>query len=76
VYAELLEQYQGVRPRNISIMLGDGRTLTFRYHDFAYYYATIKQRFEAYVTCSPATSQAAPCPACQLCTWRALYQAQ
>jgi len=76
VYSDLLETSQGIRPHTMSLVLGDGRKIGFRYNDFAYYSATIKQRFEAYVDVPPATSEPEPCPFCQLCKWRELCQEQ
>jgi predicted RecB family nuclease len=76
VYSDLLETAQGARPHRMALVLGDGRTLSFRYNDFAYYYTTIKQRFAAYVASPPAISKAEPCPFCRLCKWRQVCQAQ
>jgi uncharacterized protein len=76
VYSDLLETSQGSRPHTMSLMLGDGRKIGFRYNDFAYYYATIKERFKAYVDSPPSTSRPEPCPFCQLCKWRELCHAQ
>lgn len=76
VYSDLLETAQGARPHSMSLVLGEGRKSTFRYNDFAYYYATIKQRFAAYAVYPPDTSKAEPCSFCTLCKWRELCQAQ
>ncbi|MGE0682937.1 MAG: TM0106 family RecB-like putative nuclease, partial [Candidatus Binatia bacterium] len=44
-YADLLETIQGVRPRHISLILGDGTRPSFRTDDYSYYYRRLKAAF-------------------------------
>jgi predicted RecB family nuclease len=76
VYADLLAQYQSVRPYAVHLVLGDGREVGFRTVDFWYYYTNVKQRFEAYVASPPHTSAPEPCAFCGQCQWRSLCEAQ
>ena len=76
VYSELLQQVQGMRPHGMSLVLGDNSQLDFRFDDFAFYYATIKRRFEEYVAVPPALSRPEPCHHCSMCKWRDLCSEQ
>ena len=44
-YAEMLEREQGVRPRNVAIVLGNQEIVTLRVEDYAAYYASLKSAF-------------------------------
>jgi predicted RecB family nuclease len=76
VYSELLQQVQGVRPHDMSLVLGDRSELSLRFDDFAFYFSTIKHRFEEYITASPANSRPEPCQYCDMCKWRGLCDEQ
>ncbi len=45
VYAEMLEQLQGVRPKNIVVALGSGVQERLVTEEYFYYYRSLKQRF-------------------------------
>lgn len=44
-YAEMLEQIQDVRPKFVSVVLGDRKVEPFRVEDYFYYYKNLKRRF-------------------------------
>jgi predicted RecB family nuclease len=61
-YVEQLERIQGVRPREMRIVLGGSarETATLRVDDYFAYYLMAKQRFEAVVLGTPAQPVIAP----------------
>ena len=84
-YVEQLERVQGVRPRNMHVVLGGSarETATLRVDDYMAYYRAAKQRFELEVLGSdsaPAAGAAYPPPAtypepvdhCDVCRWSEL----
>lgn len=44
-YAEMLETIQGIRPKKITVALGNGENKVLRTHDYFYYYQSLKQAF-------------------------------
>ena len=46
VYADLLEQVQGVPPEILTVVTGDGQAHDHRYADFAAFHRLVKARFE------------------------------
>ena len=44
-YTEMLEAIQGVRPKNITVALGNGEVVVLRTNDYFYYYQSLKQSF-------------------------------
>lgn len=44
-YAEMLESIQGVRPKNITVVLGDGEKRTLRTNDYFQYFLGLKDSF-------------------------------
>ena len=44
-YAEMLEQIQGVRPKNIVVALGNGNNETLNTENYFYYYLSLKEQF-------------------------------
>jgi predicted RecB family nuclease len=78
VYSDRLEQLQGVRPRDVHVVTGDGRTNTLRLNDYAAYYRAVRGRFEREVFGAdhatprdPATAGTYPDPVdhCRVCAW-------
>jgi RecB family nuclease, putative, TM0106 family len=76
VYADLLTDVQGVRPKQMHLVLGDRRQVSFKVDDLAYYYQHAKRRFETFVKNPPADSYPEPCEYCQFCHWKDLCSAQ
>ncbi|MBF0400372.1 MAG: TM0106 family RecB-like putative nuclease [Magnetococcales bacterium] len=72
LYSELLQHVQGIRPRGMSLVLGDQSDLHLRFDDFAFYHAIVRRRFEEYVIAPPTDSRPEPCGFCELCKWRNL----
>lgn len=70
VYADLLNHMQSNRPHLMTLIMGDKQEEVFRYEDFAYYYASIKQTFEDAISILPEHSKPEPCGACSMCKWR------
>ena len=70
VYNDLLEQLQGLRPRQIHIYLGNETLESFKADDFFYYYHHAKTRFEQFVASPPADSYPEPCQFCTFCQWK------
>lgn len=44
-YAEMLEEIQGTRPKNLRIILGNGEMRSFKTDDYYYYYLKVKESF-------------------------------
>ena len=61
---------QGVTPRDMHLVLGDGSWETLRLSDVAYYWRRAQARFKADLADPLANSQPEPVPACPLCPWR------
>lgn len=76
-YSELLSELQGLRPRSMHIVLGDGSELNFRFDQYREYYHTLKDRFldrmsrDGIDNPYPET-----CEHCSLCHWRGLCEAK
>ncbi|MGH7448095.1 MAG: TM0106 family RecB-like putative nuclease, partial [Longimicrobiales bacterium] len=75
LYADLLEQVQGVSPEHVHIALGgpEPRTETFRVADYAAYFRSIRRRFLDHISTSGAPLPVAPEPVehCGICAWDA-----
>jgi uncharacterized protein len=78
VYSDRLEQLQGVRPRDVHVVTGDGRTNTLRLDDYAAYYRAVRRRFEREVfgdddstPRDPVVAGTYPDPVdhCRVCAW-------
>jgi len=76
VYADLLSDVQGQKPRNMYLILGDGTQVKLKVDDFFYYYQHAKKRFESFVAAPVANSYPEPCQHCQFCSWRDMCSAQ
>lgn len=77
-YSEYLARLQEIRPKNMHLVLGDGKQHSFDVDDFFFYYLNVKQRFEAFqqepgIAADPATTPVpSPCAHCDFCNWSAL----
>lgn len=69
LYADLLADLQGVVPRFVHVVLGDGRRESFETRDFAAYTRRLRTRLEGFVK-APKPTRPEPVPACALCRWR------
>jgi len=70
VYTDLLADLQGVRPKQMHLVLGDQRLASFKADDFFYYYLHARRRFEAFAAHPPADSYPDPCQYCKFCKWQ------
>jgi predicted RecB family nuclease len=71
VYADRLEQLQGVAPETMHVVTGDGTRHPHRVADYAAYYRRIKAGFEARVFGDAARPVTYPEPVehCKVCRW-------
>jgi predicted RecB family nuclease len=72
LYSEMLAEIQGVMPKHIHVVLGDGRKETFVLANYLRYYRQIKKRFLAWVTQQERVSYPERRDRCDLCRWRNL----
>jgi uncharacterized protein len=79
-YSDLVARAQGVAPRQMHVVLGDGTERKFRVADYAYYLEALRTRFLAAVAgLLDATREApypVPCEHCDLCHWSERCQQQ
>ncbi|RVU47657.1 TM0106 family RecB-like putative nuclease [Rubrivivax rivuli] len=72
-YSDLVAKAQGVAPRQMHVVLGDGTERNFRVADYAHYLESLRTRFLAAIEgLLGATRQApypVPCEHCDLCHW-------
>jgi uncharacterized protein len=74
-YSEHVARVQGVAPRRMHVILGDGRTESFEVAEFAAHYRAVKARF---LSSMERAAETAPYPVlhCDLCSFQALCDAQ
>lgn len=71
VYSDLLRSAQGIEPRHMSVVLGDGRTETLRTEEFAPYMRLASQRLEAFLASDEVRNTTPePCAHCANCRWQ------
>jgi predicted RecB family nuclease len=76
-YSELLAELQGLRPRFMHLVLGDGSELNFRFDQYREYYHALKDRFLDQITHDGIdNSYPEMCDHCSLCHWRELCEAK
>jgi predicted RecB family nuclease len=72
LYADLLEQIQGVAPEHVHIELGgpEPRRVSFRVAEYAAYYRSVRRRFLDLMQADPPIAAAAePVEHCRICAW-------
>lgn len=69
-YADLLEQAQGRAPERLHLYFGDGSERSYRSADYRAYFATLRQRYLAFVEQGEQATYPDPVPRCGLCHWR------
>ena len=69
-YSRQLERLQGVAPRSLHVVLGDGSVESFLYAEIAAYLAALRERFVAAVDNGLDDTEADPVAACRYCDWR------
>ena len=75
-YSLLLERAQGVAPKNMHVVLGDGTEACFRCLDYAKYVECLIQRFMARVQGEAIATYPVPCEKCDQCKWADLCEAR
>ena len=70
LYSELLAEVQGIMPRHMYVVLGDGRKETFIVADYLRYYRQLKQRFLTWTSKTVRESYPEKCDRCGMCRWR------
>lgn len=72
-YSDLVAKAQGVGPRQMHVVLGDGTERNFRVADYAHYLESLRARFLAAVEGFAGATRKAPypvpCDHCDLCHW-------
>lgn len=67
-YSEHLERIQGTAPEHIHLILGDGRTETYRRAEFDAYYRSVRDQFVREAL-PGADTYPMPCAHCAVCSW-------
>ena len=75
-YGDLLAEVQGVEPRMMHLILGDGSECSFRVANYSRYFHQVRDRFLAYAGAHPNSSYPERCDHCELCLWRDLCAEQ
>lgn len=69
IYSELLAREQGIDPRDMHVVLGNGTIATVRVDAVIHYFNFAKERFLGFVRRPPARSIGTPCGHCAFCRW-------
>jgi len=70
VYAALLDRIQELEPRELVVLLGDGRRDAYRTDDFAAYVRRIRAYAEKTIAADLANTYPLPCGHCGICDYR------
>jgi uncharacterized protein len=76
LYSEMLAEVQGVVPRHMYVVLGDGRKETYIVADYLRYYRQLKQRFLNWTSQVARQSYPEKSDRCGMCRWRDLCAEQ
>lgn len=76
LYSEMVSEIQGIMPRHMYVVLGDGRKETFLVADYLRYYRQLKQRFLEWTNLGVRDSHPERCDGCAMCRWRNLCALQ
>jgi uncharacterized protein len=71
-YSALLADVQGVEPKMMHLVLGDGTERNFRFADYSRYFRQVRDRFLGFVARHPNETYPERCQHCPLCSWRDL----
>ena len=69
VYSALVGREQGILPRSIHVVLGNGTVASLSLADFFHYFHIARGRFEALCAAPPPSSSGEPCGHCGYCRW-------
>ena len=76
LYSEMLAEVQGVMPKHMHVVLGDGRRETFVVDDYLRYFRRLKGRFLKWVDEARQATYPEHCDRCGNCRWRDLCAGQ
>lgn len=68
-YAALIEKVQGVPPKHLELILGDGTQASLRHEEFRSYFDWMRSRFMGVMVSGPIESYPEPVAHCELCDW-------
>jgi predicted RecB family nuclease len=71
-YSALLADAQGIEPKMMHLLLGDGSERNFRVANYSRYFRQMRERLLAFVAGQPNATYPARCPHCPVCLWRDL----
>lgn len=75
-YSFLIEKTQGVLPRSMYLVLGDGTEKKFRVADFFHYYMQVQAQFLNHINGKPEDTYPEVCAYCDQCHWRGICSDQ
>jgi uncharacterized protein len=76
-YADAIEAFTGIRPRNMHLWLGSGKQQTLRVDDFSPYWRRLREQLSKTLTAGPeAGTVPLPCTHCDFCEFRTLCDKQ
>ncbi len=70
VYCDLLAQQQGICPKTLYVVTGEGQEHAYRVADYLHYSLHAKAHFERYLQHLPSNSSPEPCHHCLYCRWQ------
>jgi predicted RecB family nuclease len=70
LYSDMIEKVQGVKPRAMHLVLGDGREESFRTAEFRHTLDAAKERYLGFIANGAKGSVPEPCSTCSMCGWR------
>lgn len=76
LYSEMLSRVQGVMPKHMHVVLGDGRRETFLVDDYLRYFRRLQARFQQLVDRSERDTYPEKVERCGQCRWRELCAAR
>jgi predicted RecB family nuclease len=76
VYSRMIEKIQGVSPRSMHLVLGDGTERNFRVAEFFHYYRQVQSRFLKHVNGKFEETYPEMCAHCAQCYWRDICKDQ
>lgn len=69
IYSDILAAEQGVAPRAMHVLLGDGSTASVRVDQIIHYFRNARGRFLSFTATPPDQSSGVPCGHCHFCRW-------
>lgn len=76
LYSCMIEKIQGIYPRAMHLVLGDGTERNFRMAEFFHYYRQVQAQFLKHVRGESEKTYPEPCAHCDQCHWREICKNQ